>query len=147
MVVLNPEAVLINSAAVAGVSLVTVGEETTQCVEEYEDRGPWAVFGDSVQRRVRVMIRQTLEGGGGAGDSSAWAVPAAVGAMVAVVVRWSDGGGRGAREMGSGESLTLAQCVMLSVSYSADERGGVVRTMTLAGLSTPGKGDSSPVMA
>jgi hypothetical protein len=126
MLILNPQQVSFGGSAWDGVESVVVDRLGHRLVQEWGDEGPWVVFVDVPESRVRVVLRQRLAEGALSspkpGDSGLLQFEAA------------------ASESDAGRVSVEIEAVVAEVRHDLSRSGGV-RSISLWAVSSNGSVD------
>lgn len=134
MLIVRPGSVVFDGAALAGVVRMAVERTASRELEEWQDTGPYCVFVDVPERRVRIKVEQEL-GALEPSQAGLWPGPGAIGLLVVET----------ARHAGDGDRTRLStSAVVTDVRYALPGRTGpkaAVRTIELLAVSADGAVD------
>lgn len=122
MLILDPLDVSFGARSWRDVRSLAVSVEAARVAESWSDLGPWCVFADVPERRVRVQIVRSFEG-------SELAAPA-VGDEALLTFTVSEGGSESARQV-------IARCVVTAVRHEVSQ-GKAIQKLDLVALSETG---------
>lgn len=127
MVIVDPRDVRFGERAWGDVRSLTVSVESVRLAEAWSDLGPWCVFADVPERRVRISIVRSFAG-------PELASPA-VGEEALLSFTVSEGGSESARQV-------VARCVVSAVRHEVAQ-GQATQRLELLALS--GTGAQTPI--
>jgi hypothetical protein len=126
MLILNPRTVTFGSALWEGIAAVAIDRHAHRLIEEWGDRGSYAVLADVPEQRVRIKIVQEVDR-----DSVGVPRPGEQGILTLYTAPARSEAGR---------RRVSATAVVLAVEHEVSTRRGALRTVVLAAVSD-GAGD------
>ena len=127
MLLLNPRTVRFGPQTWDNIAAVMIDRAAHKAVEDWGEGGPYPIFADVPEQRIRITVIQELDRGGidppRPGDEDTLTLFPSPGAA------------------DSGRKKVTAPAVVLAVQHELSLRKGAIRTITLAAVSPDGSTD------